>query len=231
MTTHRSRIRPVHLLAAAALVAAMGGSATASALVTGRDIKNGTVTTRDVKDRSLRAADFAPGVLPAATPTNPATPGTPAEPEVVPAARAEGVAGSCDATGANYIYDVPAGVRLHWTRTVIDNAGIVADTCVDSSDLVAPRTGVYLVTASLEWPSLYDSQPRTLGIRVAGSPYLAADRRSNVPGEPTQQSVSTLVRLTQGEAVQVWAYQSTGSIIAIDGTLSTSSVTMSWVSA
>ena len=51
------------LLLVAALVLGLGGTATAAATITGAQIKNGTVTGKDVKDRSLSAADLAPGTI------------------------------------------------------------------------------------------------------------------------------------------------------------------------
>jgi hypothetical protein len=226
MTTH-TRIKPLHLVAAGAVALVLaGGSATAGSLVTGAQIKNGTVTTKDVKDKSLKPADFAPGTLPAATPSTPSTPSTP---EAVPAARAEGIATTCDSTG-QLIDNSWSGVRLLWKRQVFDNGGIVGDTCGTSGEMTAPRAGVYLVTASIEWPSTEDTEMRTLAIRQAGMPYLAADRRLNVPHQPTQQSVSTLVRLTAGENVQVWAYHQAPAALTLNGDLSTSTATMHYVS-
>jgi hypothetical protein len=57
-TRTRPRITSAHLVAIAALVVAMAGSATAAAMITGADIKNATITSKDVKDRSLKAKDL-----------------------------------------------------------------------------------------------------------------------------------------------------------------------------
>lgn len=53
-----SRKTPLALLAAAVLlVVAMAGSATAAALITGKDVKNGSLTGKDIKNGSVAAAD------------------------------------------------------------------------------------------------------------------------------------------------------------------------------
>jgi hypothetical protein len=64
--------RPV-VLGSLALAAALSAAtwiepvvAKTAALVTGREVRNGSLTTKDIKDRSLRRRDFAPGTLPAA---------------------------------------------------------------------------------------------------------------------------------------------------------------------
>ena len=259
MTTH-SRIKPLHLVAAGAVALALtGGSATAGALITGKQIKDGSLTSADVKDRSLQAADLAPGTIPAtgtgtpgpAGPQGPAGPAGPAGPQglsgpvgpvgqtgaagasaldtVIPHFRGEGVATGCG-DGASIIAPNPDGVKLYWNRRIMDTSGFLKDPCSASSEIVAPRTGTYLVTASIEWPSNSDSAMRTLGIKTAGQAYLAADRRLNVPNQPTQQSISTLVRLVQGQAIEVWVYQASPIPLSIRNDLSTSNVTMQFVS-
>lgn len=58
-TSKKTRsLGPLAVLAAAVLlVVAMAGSATAAALITGKDVKNGSLTGKDVKDRSLTGKD------------------------------------------------------------------------------------------------------------------------------------------------------------------------------
>jgi hypothetical protein len=48
------------LIVALLLIVTAAGSATAGALVTGAQIKNGTVTSKDIKDRSLKLKDVKP---------------------------------------------------------------------------------------------------------------------------------------------------------------------------
>jgi hypothetical protein len=55
---NRCRPSPGVLLGIVAIVLACAGSATAGALITGSQIKDGSITGTDVKDGSLTAADF-----------------------------------------------------------------------------------------------------------------------------------------------------------------------------
>ncbi|MCW2834862.1 MAG: hypothetical protein JWN68_2815 [Nocardioides sp.] len=57
-TASTRRIRAVHVVAAGAIVVAMGGSATAAAVITGKQIKDNTVTSKDIKNGSLQVKDF-----------------------------------------------------------------------------------------------------------------------------------------------------------------------------
>ncbi len=59
----RSLLSPAGLIAIAALVVSMSGTAYAVATITGADIKNGTVTTRDIKNNSLTGRDIRNGSL------------------------------------------------------------------------------------------------------------------------------------------------------------------------
>lgn len=64
-TSQKTRtLGPLALLAAAVLlVVAMAGSATAAALITGKDVKNGSLTGKDVKASSLTAKQVKDGSL------------------------------------------------------------------------------------------------------------------------------------------------------------------------
>ena len=234
---HRTR---AHLLVVAALVLGLGGTATAAATITGAQIKNGTVTTKDVKDSSLTAQDLAPGTIPPAGagapgPQGPVGPqgiqGVPGPGAFGPAMRAEGIAGGCGDTrdSRQSVPNSASGVKLHWLREVFDFDGVLGQGCDARSDLVAPKAGAYLVTASIEWPSAADTGKRVLGIKRSGK-FIAADSRANLASGPTQQSVSTLTYLSAGEAVQIWAFHTAPGSLTVDDFLSTSNVTMSWVS-
>jgi hypothetical protein len=54
------RISPALVVAIVALMAALGGTAVARALITGRDIANDAITSRHVKNGSLKYGDLAP---------------------------------------------------------------------------------------------------------------------------------------------------------------------------
>jgi hypothetical protein len=56
----RPKLTSAHVIAVLALVVGMAGSATAAAMITGKQIANGTVTTNDIKDKSLLVRDIKP---------------------------------------------------------------------------------------------------------------------------------------------------------------------------
>ena len=249
-TPNRTR---AHLFVAAVLVLGLGGSATAAATITGAQIKNGTVTTKDVKDSSLTTEDLAPGTIPPAGagvpgPQGPAGPagaagargpvgpqglqGEPGPGGIGPVVRAEGIAGGCGDTrdSRQSVPNSASGVKLHWLREVFDFDGIMGQGCEARSDLVAPTAGMYLVTAAIEWPSAADTGKRVLAIKRTPGKFLAADSRANLANGPTQQSVTTLTYLAAGEAVQIWVFHTAPGSLTVDDFLSTSNVTMSWVS-
>lgn len=147
----------------------------------------------------------------------------------LPSVRGEGVGTGCG-TGSSTISNASGGVKLYWRRTMFDTGSFLAADCAARTELVVPRTGLYEISASIEWPSAPDTATRTLGIKRANLPFLAAERVANTPNEPTQQSVSTLYKLNQGDRIQVWAYQKSPGDLLLDATLQTSNVSMHWVS-
>jgi hypothetical protein len=56
----RPKFTSAHIIAVLALVLGMAGSATAAAMITGKQIANGTVTTHDIKDKTLLVKDVKP---------------------------------------------------------------------------------------------------------------------------------------------------------------------------
>lgn len=57
------RPSPALIVSALALVVATGGTSYAAAMITSKDIKDGTIQSRDVKDGTLKTRDFKDGVL------------------------------------------------------------------------------------------------------------------------------------------------------------------------
>jgi hypothetical protein len=57
-----TRFSPTALIACLALVLVTAGTAGAAAMISGKQVKDGSLTGRDVKDRSLTAADFSGSV-------------------------------------------------------------------------------------------------------------------------------------------------------------------------
>ena len=53
-----SRVTYANVVSTLALFLALGGTAGAAAVITSRDVRDGSLTSRDVKDHSLRAADL-----------------------------------------------------------------------------------------------------------------------------------------------------------------------------
>ena len=60
-----SRVTYANVVSTLALFLALGGTAGAAAVITSRDVRDGSLTSRDVKDHSLRAADLRASDLPA----------------------------------------------------------------------------------------------------------------------------------------------------------------------
>ena len=100
-----------------ALLVALGGTATAAVLITGKQVKNNSLTGADIKNRSLLARDFKRGQLPAgargapgpAGPTGPAgaagAPGADGDPG------ADGAPGATNVVGrTNTVMGTTAGV-------------------------------------------------------------------------------------------------------------------------
>ena len=112
--------------------------------------------------------------------------------------------------------------RLHWRSESFDAQQMHADwlSCSDggssfhSSRLVAPRDGVYQVSAGVIWDN-NATNSRQLILRRSG-PYglvsFASEQGPAATG-PTEtiQNVASLVRLTQGQHVEVALHQNSGS--------------------
>ena len=98
---HMPRPRFTFIIAGLALVVAMGGSATAAAIITGKQIQDNSVTTKDIKNGSLLLKDFQSSQrsqLQGATGSTGATGATGAAGAIGPQGPA-GATGSIGATG------------------------------------------------------------------------------------------------------------------------------------
>lgn len=100
---------------------AVGGSATAARLLTGKDIRNGSLTGADVRDGSLTARDLRPGSLPSGSrgPAGPAGPaglqGAPGTPGAAGPAGPPGEAGAPGVPGPpgpGALDELPSGATL-----------------------------------------------------------------------------------------------------------------------
>jgi len=104
----RPRITSAHLIAVLALVVGMSGSATAAALITGKQIKDNSVTSKDIKDKSLTLKDFkAKERKKLKGDPGPAGPAGPAGPP-----------GAAGATGASAFAPPPSGTSISGARIV-----------------------------------------------------------------------------------------------------------------
>jgi hypothetical protein len=137
MSRSRSRLTFANVVSVLALFVALGGTATAAVLITGKNVKDGTLTGKDiknnsvasadVKDRSLLAKDFKPGQLVSGAPGPVGPAGAPGEP---------GAKGDKGDTGA-------AGTSATKLWVVVDSNGTVVRS---SGGVTASGGGVYTVT-------------------------------------------------------------------------------------
>jgi hypothetical protein len=118
MRRHLSPSLAVSLLA---LVVALGGTAYAAALITGRDVKNNSLTGADIKNRSIKARDLAAGarLVGPAGPTGPTGPaGTAGAGGATGAAGTNGTNGSNGTDGTNGARGVSAWDTIPSGQTV-----------------------------------------------------------------------------------------------------------------
>lgn len=85
-------------------------------------------------------------------------------------------------------------------------------TSVNTERITIPTTGVYLVTAGVQWAS-GTTGFRYMNIKLNGTTNLAEDRRNGVSGQETEQTVSRIYSFTAGDYVVLNVYQnSAGSV-------------------
>jgi hypothetical protein len=87
------------------------------------------------------------------------------------------------------------------------------DNATNNNRLVAPVTGVYAITASVEWQG-NATGIRSLGIRPNNGDVLALDDRVGATGGGGQ-SIDTIARLNAGDFVDVVAAQTSGGPLDI----------------
>ena len=114
--------------------------------------------------------------------------------------------------------------QLVWRDETFDTAGLStgAELCSGSpgtqytAQLVAPRDGVYHVSAGIMWAA--EGSPtgaRGLGLKrnlaVGGSVYIAEQRLAPATSTETMEQVSTITRLSAGDGVYAYIVQTSGS--------------------
>lgn len=111
-----------------------------------------------------------------------------------------------------------------------DTAGLHATGCSGNPGrLVAPVAGLYEVSAALVWNG-NTTGTRFLGIRKNGDDdlFMVASRIPASADTP-EQSVTTLVKLAQGDYVEALASQNSTASITLDGAYKRNHMTMHWV--
>ncbi len=174
------------VIATLALVFAMAGVAPAAKkLIVGKDIARNAITTTHIKDRTLKAADFAPGVLKSgsgpAGPAGPAGPkgatgpqgaqgdsGTPGENGLDGQPGAPGAAGNDGADGANGQGPV---YFHHFTALAVPQS---ADDVAALGATTALATGAYAVFVSGQISSANNTEV-TCYLKVGAGPTLRSD--------------------------------------------------------
>ena len=197
-----------NVVATLALFLSLGGGAYAAVTVTGRNVANGTLTGKDVRNQTIRSADvsglrisdFAPGQLPAGPKGDKGDRGDAGPPAPSgPGARVRLTARQSFPNG------VATVVALNDVE--FDSAGAFDD---GGDRLVAPREGVYVINALLNWSvGSTANGNRGAWIEVNGVPR-GTTRDANALLSASQ-TVTTVDRLQRGDAVRLKGIQDSGA--------------------
>lgn len=87
--------------------------------------------------------------------------------------------------------------------------GTYHSTVSNTTRLTVPVNGLYMVTGGVAYASNATGQ-RALGIRVNGSSLYALERVDTINGQVPFLNVSTIVKLTAGDYVELMAWQNSG---------------------
>jgi hypothetical protein len=135
------RISPALVVAIVALMAALGGTAVARAVITGKDIAKDSITSRHVRNGSLQYDDLAPSMRKAMKPATTAGPQGPQGPQGPEGPRGEqGQQGQQGPQG-------PAG-KDGWSCK--DASGNVKPECTGSSSQSPPAGNTLLATVNAD---------------------------------------------------------------------------------
>ena len=171
-----TRVSYANVVSTLALFVALGGTAGAAAVITSRDVRDGSLTSRDVKDHSLRAADLRASDLPAG-PRGPAGEDGARGPAGQDAVRVWAVVGSgVLVRGKGVVSVTPGGTGMHTIRFDRD-----VSACAYGA-VVLGTNGMYTttVTASV-----------TTGLTLGGNDRVAV--RTESAGTPVDARVSVSV--------------------------------------
>lgn len=161
-------------------------------------------------DAALASSSCPPGqalqaVAPDGTATCAATGG--ADPDVVPAVSATLGASLVVASGS--LVTVPYEAEFFDTAELHDPIG-------DAPLLIASEAGIYQVSATVTWPNDPDGIRQIL-VRPPGGFGRLSDTRQAVSGV-LSQSLSGLLRLDAGDALEVVAFQTSGADLTLSAT-------------
>ncbi|HST16612.1 MAG TPA: hypothetical protein VLK36_03020 [Gaiellaceae bacterium] len=235
--SRRLRLSPAMAVAMLALLVSLGGSAAAAvhALITSRDIKDGTIRLVDISsgakanlhghaDNADLAAEAYALVDPSAAPDRPIEASlTPTPGRLLPLDGHGRLPAAVLPTVAARVYsskDEPTRIQIAGgpvQRLTFDSVSFDTGHMFDPrrpTDLTAPIAGVYLITTNVSWAIQSNA---TVGINRAVYVYvndrvIAVDQRP--PAGETRQTVSTLYKLDAGDTVEVGIGQDAGDLTA-----------------
>ena len=250
------RLTFANVMSCAAVFIALGGGAYALSIpknsvgskqlrknaVTATKIKRSAVTSSKVKDKSLLAKDFKSGQLPAGKqgPQGPPGPSTgPAGgalagtyPNPTLSARSVGPAAwgttpSVAVQNANgQAIAANVDTELSFPSENFDTMGM--HTPAFPGRLQAPIDGVYVVTANVSWTAGGGTRQMEI-LRNADTTNGIAASRITATGSVTQDSVSGIVKLAQGDTVRVNVNSSIGTTVLGSGQNGAPRFGMVWV--
>ena len=174
---------PALIVAVAAVICALGGTAVARSLITGKDIANDAITSRHVKDGSLQYTDLAPSMRKAMAPKQgPAGPAGPKGPRGN--VGSQGLQGPAGPQG-------PAG-KDGWSCK--DANGKVKSECTGGGTSTPPDGGTLLASVTADGALDHGKGVKAITHTAAGD-YLVS---FTVAGVDRCTNVATIVGTQQG---------------------------------
>lgn len=222
----RGRLTFANVVSGIALFIALGAGAYAAGLapnsVKSKHIKDDQVKTADVRDDTLSgggltAADLRAGSV------------GPDEFADLPAVRLEGP-GDCAALGQAVSDSTETELAFSGEDFDVTDLHTADPNCATPTrgEIVAPRAGIYALSAGILWPGSDTDGKRALYID-AGSRYAAQSEIQAASSGATLQNVSTIERLGTGDIVRAYVSQTSGSTLLISAFDSRTFLTLNWV--
>jgi hypothetical protein len=212
-----------------ALFIALSGTAyAAKPLINGEDVQNESLTGDDVLNDSLKGADVDESTLSGVSPSGAAgggLAGSYPNPSIasgaVGTANFSGTIPAARVAGGFPAQTIPANTHTVLTLPTEDyDTADLHSTSTNTSRLTAPVTGIYRISAVVEW-SPNPNGERALRVLRNGVTQNSVNEFAPVEG----QALSTEFKLAAGDRVELAVQQNSGS----DALVFTQSATMSWV--